>query len=76
MKELLQYIVESLVDSPKEINITEVTGEGTIILELAVKPDDIGKVIGREGRTAWAVRAILNAAGGKVRKRIVLEILG
>jgi len=75
VKELLHYIVEFLVDSPKEIQITEVKGEGTLILELAVKPDDIGKVIGREGQTVRAIRTILNAASGNTGKRVVLEIL-
>jgi len=75
MRELLQRIVEALVDNPKEIEIKELTGEGTLILELAVKPEDTGKVIGREGQTARAIRTILNAASGKIKKKVILEIL-
>jgi hypothetical protein len=75
MKELLELIAKSLVDQPEEIEITEIEGEQTTVLELKVARDDLGKVIGKQGRTARSIRTILAAAGMKLRKRIVLEIL-
>jgi len=75
MKDLLSAIAKALVDHPDLVEVTEVEGEQTTVLELKVAPDDLGKVIGKQGRTARAVRTILNASGMKLRKRFVLEIL-
>lgn len=75
MKELVEYVVKSLVDNPDKVKIDEVEGEKTTVIELRVDSSDLGKVIGKQGRTARAVRTILNAAGIKNGKRIVLEIL-
>jgi uncharacterized protein len=63
------------VDKPDQVNVTVVEGEQTTVLELRVAPDDLGKVIGKQGRTARAIRTLLGAAGMKLRKRFVLEIL-
>ena len=75
MKELLEEIARALVDSPEDVQVTEVEGEQTTVLELRVRNEDLGKVIGRQGRTARAIRTLLSAAGMKVHKRFVLEIL-
>ncbi|ABB37899.1 hypothetical protein Dde_1098 [Oleidesulfovibrio alaskensis G20] len=75
LKELVEYIARSLVDKPDEVVVTEVEGEQTSVLELKVAKEDLGKVIGKQGRTARAIRTILGAASTKVRKRSVLEIL-
>jgi uncharacterized protein len=75
MKDLIERIAQSLVDKPEEVQINEVKGESTIALELRVNKDDLGKVIGKKGRTAAAMRTILNAAGTKMGKKYVLEIL-
>ena len=75
MKELLELIARSLVDLPGEVVVTEVEGEQTTVLELKVAREDLGKVIGKQGRTARSIRTILAAAGMKLRKRVVLEIL-
>ncbi|MBW2149132.1 MAG: KH domain-containing protein [Deltaproteobacteria bacterium] len=75
MKELIEYIAKSLVDRPEEVVVSEVIGENTSVIELKVSKDDLGKVIGKQGRTARAMRTILNAASTKLRKRSVLEIL-
>ena len=75
MKELLVEIAKALVDSPEDVKVTEVEGEQTTVLELRVQNEDLGKVIGRQGRTARAIRTLLSAAGMKVHKRFVLEIL-
>ncbi|MEN8162500.1 MAG: KH domain-containing protein [Acidobacteriota bacterium] len=75
MKDLLVEIAKALVDNPDEVNVTEVEGEQTTVLELRVREEDLGKVIGRQGRTARALRTLLSAAGMKVHKRFVLEIL-
>ncbi|AEI15593.1 MULTISPECIES: KH domain-containing protein [Flexistipes] len=75
MKELVEFIVKSLVDNPDKVLIEEVEGEKTTVIELRVDPSDLGKVIGKQGRTARAIRTILNAAGIKKNKRVVLEIL-
>lgn len=74
-KELVKYIVQALVDNPDEVQITEIEGEKSTILELKVLKEDIGKVIGKHGRIARAIRIILNASATKAGKRIVLEIL-
>ncbi len=75
MKDLLTEIAKALVDHPEDVQVTEVEGEQTTVLELRVRAEDLGKVIGRNGRTAHAIRTILTAAGMKIQKRFVLEIL-
>ncbi len=75
MKELLEEIARALVDNPDDVQVTEVEGEQTTVLELRVRDEDLGKVIGRQGRTARAIRTLLSAAGMKIHKRFVLEIL-
>jgi len=73
--ELISYIAKSLVDNPDQVEVREVIGEQTTVLELKVAPDDLGKIIGKQGKTAKAIRTILGAAAAKARKRAVLEIL-
>lgn len=75
MKDLIEYIAKSLVDSPERVVVKDTEGEKTTIIELRVAQEDLGKVIGKQGRTARAMRTILNAAGTKIGKRCVLEIL-
>ena len=75
MQDLITEIVKALVDEPDLVEVTEVEGGQTIILELSVAKSDMGKVIGKKGRNAQALRTILSAAGGKTRKRYVLEIV-
>ena len=75
MKELIAYIAKALVDRPDQVEVREVAGEQTSVLELRVAQEDLGKVIGKQGRTARAMRTILGAASIKLRKRSVLEIL-
>jgi len=75
MKQLIEDIAKALVDEPDEVEVTEVEGEQTAVLELRVAPDDLGKVIGKQGRTARAMRTLLSAAGTKLNKRMLLEIL-
>lgn len=75
LKELIEYIAKSLVDNPDEVSVSEVEGEQTLVIELKVAKEDLGKVIGKQGRTARATRTILSAASTKARKRAVLEIL-
>lgn len=75
MKDLLEEIAKALVDYPEDVKVAEVEGEQTTVLELRVREEDLGKVIGRQGRTARALRTLLSAAGMKVHKRFVLEIL-
>ncbi|PIP07865.1 MAG: RNA-binding protein [Syntrophobacteraceae bacterium CG23_combo_of_CG06-09_8_20_14_all_50_8] len=75
MKELIKYIAQALVDNPDVVEVTEVTGEQTSVIELRVAKEDMGKVIGKQGRTAKAMRTILSAASTKIRKRTVLEII-
>ncbi|HZS45192.1 MAG TPA: KH domain-containing protein [Blastocatellia bacterium] len=75
MKELVEIIARSLVDYPDEVQVKEVEGDATTVLELRVAAGDLGKVIGKQGRTARAIRTILGASGMKLKKRFVLEIL-
>lgn len=75
LKELIEYIAKALVDSPDQVRVSEIEGEKTSVIELSVAKDDLGKVIGKQGRTARAMRTILSAASTKVRKRAVLEII-
>jgi len=72
---LIKYIAEALVDHPEEVSVSEVEGNQTSVLELKVAKEDLGKVIGKQGRTARAMRTILSAASAKVKKRTVLEII-
>ena len=76
MRTLVEYIVKALVDDPDQIVIAERTGRNTTIIELSVAKEDIGKVIGKEGRTINAIRTIVNAAGASQKKRVVLEVMG
>ena len=75
MKELIKHIAQSLVDNPDKVEVTEVIGEQTSVIELRVAKEDLGKVIGKNGRTAQSIRTILSAASAKVHKRAGLEIL-
>ena len=75
MRELVDFLAKSLVDAPDDVRIHAYDREGTTVLELEVAPDDLGKVIGRQGRTARAIRTLLAAAGQKTRRRYVLDIL-
>ena len=75
LKDLIEFIAKSLVDNPDAVKVTEVEAEQTSVLELKVAKEDLGKVIGKQGRTARAMRTILGAASTKAKKRSVLEIL-
>jgi predicted RNA-binding protein YlqC (UPF0109 family) len=75
MKELLELIARCLVDQPDEVVVTEIEGEQTLVLELRVASDDLGKVIGKQGRTARSIRTILASSGMKLKKRVVFEII-
>jgi hypothetical protein len=72
---MIEYIAKSLVDSPDDVKVTEIEGEQTAVLELKVAKEDLGKVIGKQGRTARAMRTLLGAAAAKVKRRAVLEII-
>jgi predicted RNA-binding protein YlqC (UPF0109 family) len=75
LKELIDYMARALVDNPEQVQVSEVEGEQTSVIELRVAKEDLGKVIGKQGRTARAMRTILSAASTKIRKRAVLEII-
>ena len=75
MQELITTIAKALVDNPDQVEVTAISGEQTTVIELRVAKEDLGKVIGKQGRTARAIRTILSAASTKIRKRTVLEIL-
>ena len=75
MKDLISYIAQALVDHPEQVSVSEVEGDQTSVLELKVAKEDLGKVIGKQGRTARAMRTILSAASAKIKKRTVLEII-
>lgn len=75
MKELVQVIAKSLVDNPSEVHVNEVQGEQSVVLELRVAPEDMGKVIGKQGKVAKAIRTVVKAASLNVDKKIVVEIL-
>ena len=75
MKELVEFIAKALVDEPDQVRVTEVQGEKITVIELRVAPGDLGKVIGKQGRTVRSIRTLLNATATKLRKRAVLEIL-
>lgn len=75
MKDLIKYIAQALVDNPEKVEVSEVQGEQTSVIELRVAKEDLGKVIGKQGKTAKAMRTILSAASAKIHKRTVLEII-
>lgn len=75
MLELVKYVAESLVDNPSEVKVKQVEGDKTIVLELSVAREDMGKVIGKQGRIAKAIRAVVKAASSKSRKKYVVEIV-
>ena len=75
MKELVELIAKSLVDNPDEVRVSQLDGEQSSIIELKVNPEDLGKVIGKQGRTAQAIRVILGAAGMKLKRRFNLELI-
>jgi len=75
MKDLITKIVQALVDQPEEVSVNEIGGDHTTMLEVRVAKTDMGKVIGKQGRTAQAIRTLLSAASGKTRKRYILEIM-
>lgn len=75
MKELIQYIVRALVDNPDDVSVSEIEGGQTTVLELKVAKSDLGKVIGKQGRNAQAIRTILSAVSAKTKKRVLLEII-
>lgn len=74
MKELVEVLAQSLVDHPEEVSVIETEKEGEIILELKVAPDDMGKVIGKQGRIAKAIRAMVKAAASRTDKKVIVEI--
>jgi predicted RNA-binding protein YlqC (UPF0109 family) len=75
LKELIEFMARALVDNPEMVRVSEIEGEQTCVIELRVAKEDLGKVIGKQGRTARAMRTILSAASTKIRKRAVLEII-
>lgn len=75
IKELIQYIAQAMVDNPGEVSVSEIEGNQTTVLELKVAKNDLGKVIGKQGRNAQAIRTILSAVSAKIKKRVVLEIV-
>lgn len=75
MKELMEFLARSLVDKPEDVRVKEVEGEQACVLELRVAKDDLGKIIGKQGRTARALRTVVSAASSRARKRVMLEIL-
>jgi uncharacterized protein len=75
VKELVEYIAKSLVDDPDAVEVTEIPGTASVIIELKVSPDDMGRVIGKDGKVANAIRVLLRVAAAKAGKRVTLEIL-
>jgi predicted RNA-binding protein YlqC (UPF0109 family) len=75
MKELVEYIVKALVDKPEAVEIGQTEGESVTIIEIKVDPEDVGKVIGKEGRIVNAIRTVVKSAGAKSRKRVTVEIM-
>ncbi len=75
LKDLVEMMARALVDSPEKVDVTEVDGNSTVVLELRVAKEDLGKIIGKQGRTARSMRTILSAASNKARRRAVLEII-
>ncbi|CDF57922.1 KH domain-containing protein [Thermobrachium celere] len=75
MKELVEVIAKSLVDNPDKVQVNEISGEQSVIIELKVAPEDMGKVIGKQGRIAKAIRTVVKAAAIKENKRVIVEII-
>jgi predicted RNA-binding protein YlqC (UPF0109 family) len=75
MKELVEFIAKSLVDNPNEVTVNEIEGSQSIIIELKVAPEDMGKIIGKQGRIAKAIRTVVKAAAIKDNKRVIVEII-
>jgi len=75
MKELVEFMAKALVDNPQHVEVTEIAGGHTLVIELKAAKEDMGQIIGKKGRNAQAMRLILNAASAKLRKRVVLEII-
>jgi predicted RNA-binding protein YlqC (UPF0109 family) len=75
LRDLVEFMAKALVDKPDEVEVNEIVGEQTTVVELKVSKEDLGKVIGKQGRTARSMRTILNAASTKLQKRSVLEIV-
>jgi len=75
MKDLVDYVAKSLVDNPDAVEVTETQGEAASVLELRVAKEDLGRIIGKQGRTAKSIRTILNAAASRVNRKVVLEIV-
>lgn len=75
MKDLIQYIAQAIVDNPEQVQVKVVEGSHSSVLELKVAKEDVGKIIGKQGRTAQAMRTILSAASGKAKRKIMLEII-
>jgi len=75
MKELVQYLAKSLVDNPDAVEVRETQGDAASVLELRVAKEDLGRIIGKQGRTAKSIRTILNAAASRVNRKVVLEIV-
>ncbi len=75
MKDLVDYLAKSLVDNPDAVEVTETQGEAASVLELRVAKEDLGRIIGKQGRTAKSIRTILNAAASRVNRKVVLEIV-
>ena len=75
MKELIKHIVQTLVDHPEQVDISAVEGQQSMVIEIKVAKEDVGKIIGKQGRTAQAIRTILNAASAKAKKRTIMEII-
>jgi predicted RNA-binding protein YlqC (UPF0109 family) len=75
MGELVEYIAKSLVDNPEEVSVNEIEGSQSLIIELKVAPDDMGKIIGKQGRIAKALRTLVKAAATKDNKRVIIEII-
>lgn len=75
MKELIEYVVKALVDHPEDLRITEIQGERTIVFELRCHPEDVGKVIGKSGKTVGAIRTLLSTVAARQNKRAMLEVV-
>jgi predicted RNA-binding protein YlqC (UPF0109 family) len=75
MKDLIKYIAQAMVDNPEQVEVSEVEGDQILVIELKVAKEDMGLIIGKQGRNAHAIRTILSAAAGKVKKRTILEII-
>ncbi|MEE9529751.1 MAG: KH domain-containing protein [Syntrophobacteria bacterium] len=75
MKELVEIVAKALVDNPAQVEVSEIAGRSILVIELKVAKEDMGKIIGKKGRNAQAMRTLLNAASAKLRKRVVLDII-